>query len=185
MGGARAPDSWDGIEKVAPHYHPAPQNPTSAPGARTGRSEITPPLRPCSDTRPRICGQRLTCSVWLDVAQAGKPEAHPRLKGGPLGSPSETKGILRCGDTSKTADYKWDTQLYLKSPSHVLKRVALGCHLRARNGFRPRRWPETPDTATVPRFQTQDVYWAVSGAWKTARPLVIERGGRRISRRAI
>ena len=34
-----------------------------------------------------------------------------------IGSPSETKGISRSGDTGKTNDSKWATQIGLKSPS--------------------------------------------------------------------
>lgn len=66
----------------------------------------------------------------------------------------------------------------------VWERVAHGSHLRVRNGFGPRRWPETPETETVPRFQTSNVYWAVSGVWRTARPLVNERRCRQILRLA-
>jgi len=40
----------------------------------------------------------------------------------------------------------------------VLERVAPGCHLRARNGLGPRRWPEAAETETVPRFLAGNLY---------------------------
>jgi|ERR1035437_1402859 hypothetical protein len=73
----------------------------------------------------------------------------------------------------------------LKVALSVLERVALGCHLRARNEFGLRCWPETSETETVPRFQTRNLYWAVSREWRAALPLVNARRCRQNPRRAI